>query len=683
MRQVFRLLLLPAATLLFLSSTKVLAQATAPARPIDHAASYYHYGLARLYEDQAVANGRQDLATQAIEQYKLALDADPGSRVLQDGIANLYFRLGRIREAVSAAQDQVNKHPDDVEAHVLLGRVYLRTLGDGQGQQASDMLHAAIKEYEKIAQLKPNDLETRLLLGQLYGLDHETAKAEAEFAAAQKIDGNNEEVVLNMARLYSEQGDLEHAAKVIADVPVGDRTGRMNFALAGIYDSLKRPKDAAAAYQAALDEDPDNTDAKRGLAAALTASGQMDAAAKVYAQILGTDPQDPQALIREAEIQRQEGHYEQALTTLKKAQAQVSDNLELNYSLALVYDSLGRFDEAVSTLNEMLASTASPDGKYSDQDRSNRALFLDRLGIIEREAGNTADAVAAYKQMAALGGDFQARGTDGEVDSYRDGHQWAAALETAADAAKAMPANHDVQLTYARQLGDNGKFAEGIKLAQAQITNTPADRDAYFTLADMDVRAKQWKDASLALDKAEALATKPEEKVFVYFYRGTVAERQKLYDQAETEFRKGLAIDPDNAAIQNYLGYMFADRGIKLDEAVTLLKKAVKFDPQNGAYLDSLAWAYYKQGQYTLADDYSHKAVARMGNDPTVLDHLGEIEAKSGKLQQAIVEWQKSLADYATSLPPEADPADVAKVQRKLEGARIRLAHANAGPGKQ
>ena len=72
-----------------------------------------------------------------------------------------------------------------------------------------------------------------------------------------------------------------------------------------------------------------------------------------------------------------------------------------------------------------------------------------------------------------------------------------------------------------------------------------------------------------------------------------------------------------------------------------------------------------------------------MGNDPTVLDHLGEIEAKGGKLQQALVEWQKSLANYATSLPPEADPADVAKVQRKLEGVRIRLAHLTAGPGKQ
>ena len=200
----------------------------------------------------------------------------------------------------------------------------------------------------------------------------------------------------------------------------------------------------------------------------------------------------------------------------------------------------------------------------------------------------------------------------------------------------------------------------------------------YFTIADINVRDKRWKDASEVLDKAEALATKPEEKAFVAYYRGTVAERQKLFDQAEIEFRKGLQLSPDFAPIQNYLGYMLAERGQKLDEAVTMLKKAVTFDPQNGAYLDSLAWAYYKQGQYALAEDYERKAALRMSNDPTVLDHLGEIDAKTGKLSLAIDEWQRSLAQYATSLPPEADPADVAKVQHKLETARVRLAHVSA-----
>lgn len=658
------------------------AQTPAATPPVDHAASYYHYGLAKIYEDQATSDGRQDMATQAIEQYKLALDADPDARVLQDGIANLYFRLGRIREAVSAAQDQVKKHPDDVDAHLLLGRVYLRSLGDGQGPQSGEILQAAIKEYEEIVKLRPDDLETRLLLGQLYGLNHNSELAEEQFKAAQKIDGNNEEVVLSMARQYSEQGDLEKAAKVIADVPEDDRTARMDLALAGLYDQLKRPKDAAAAYQATINQDPDNTDAKRGLAAALTAAGQMDAAAKIYAQILGADPKDPQALIREGELQRQKGNYEQSLATLKKAESLVSDNLDLSFNEALDYDALGRFDESIKTLKSILNSTASTDGKYDDADKSNRAIFLDRLAVVSREAGKTDDAIAAYKQMVDFGGDFAARAYEGEVDAYREVHNWSAALKVAAEAAKAQPKNVDLQLVYASQLADDGKTEDAVKLIQSQLTGKPEDRDALFTLAGIYVRDKRWKEATTAYDKAEALSSKPEEKLYIYLARGDMANTQKLYDQAEAEYRKGLAIDPDNAAIENDLGYMLAERGIKLDEAVTMLKKAVTFDPQKYEYLDSLAWAYFKQGQYAMAEDYERRAALRSGIDPTVFDHLGEIEAHNGKLQQAIVDWQKSLADYATSLAPEADPADVAKVQRKLEGARIRLAHAGNGPGK-
>ena len=93
-------------------------------------------------------------------------------------------------------------------------------------------------------------------------------------------------------------------------------------------------------------------------------------------------------------------------------------------------------------------------------------------------------------------------------------------------------------------------------LADKQLNGTPDDRDVFFTLADIDVRSKRWKEASAQLDKAEVLATKPEEKVFVYYYRGTVAERQKLLDEAEAQFRKALVIDPKNAAVSNYLGYI-------------------------------------------------------------------------------------------------------------------------------
>jgi tetratricopeptide (TPR) repeat protein len=683
-----RLHLLPVAALLFAGHTMV-AQASAaaktPSATPDRASAYYHYGLAHLYEDMAVNAGRSDYATQAVEQYKLALDADPDSHFLQDGLADLYFKIGRIREAVTAAQDQVNKYPDDVEAHTLLGKVYLRSLGDMQSAQSGQMLQLAIAEYEKLAQLKPTDIETRLLLGQLYSLNHDSAKAEAQFKAAQGIDAGSEDVVLNMARLYSEQGDFKRAADILNSVPVDDRSARIEFALGTSYDQLKKPKEAIAAYRRALDLDSENLDTERGLATALLADGQIDEALKILNEIVAAEPQDAQSQIHISEIQRRQGHYDDALATLEKAKPLAQDNLELSYNEALIYDSLGRYDEAIRVLNTLVTGSAHADGKYSEPEKANRAIFLDRLGIIYREQNKTSEAAAAYKQMIELGGDYTRSGYQGQIDAYRDVHQWKDATTVAAEAAKALPKDRSMQLTYAGQLADTGQVDQGIALAKAQASttgNAAEDREAHLALAQIYIRLKRWDDAAAELDKADASASKPEEKLYVYFLRGTLADRQKQYDEAEAQFQKALTIDPQNATILNYLGYMLADRGVRLPEALTMIRKAVDLDPQNYAYLDSLGWVYFKTGQYALAEENIRKANERNNGDPTIHDHLGEVYEKTGKLKMAVAQWERSMTEYAHSLPADADPADVAKVQHKLENARVKLSKVTTTPDK-
>jgi tetratricopeptide (TPR) repeat protein len=684
--------LLPAAALLFASpaifsqsSASAVAASTAPTAAPDRASSYYHYGLAHLYEDMAVNAGRSDYATQAVEQYKLALDADPNSPLLQDGLANLYFKIGRIREAVTAAQDQVSKNPNDVEAHSLLGQVYLRSLGDMQSQQSGQMLQLAIAEYEKLAQLKPNDVETRLLLGQLYGLNHDSAKAEAQFKAAQKIDANSEEVVLNMARLYSEQGESSRAAEVLNAIPVDDRTARIEFALGASYEQTHRLKEAIAAYYRALALDPDNLDTDRGLSNALLTDGQLDEALKILTGIVAVEPQDAQSQIHISEIERRKGNYDQALATLEKAKPLAPDSLELIYNEALIYDALGRYDDATGVLTKLVSDSAHADGKYTDGEKANRAIFLDRLAIIYREQNKFPEAVATYKQLIPLGGDYVKSGYQGQIDAYRDAHQWKEAAAVAADVAKTMPNDHAIQLMYAGQLTDTGKVDEGIALANAQLAatkGTAEERDSHLALAQIYTRLKRWQEASAELTSADALATKPDEKLYVAFLRGALDDRQKRYDEAEAEFRKALVIDPQNATILNYLGYMLADRGVRLPEALTLIRKAVDLDPQNGAFLDSLGWVYYKSGQYTLAEENLRKANERMSTDPTVHDHLGEVYEKTGNLKMAVAQWERSMTEYAHSLPADVDAADVAKVQHKLENARVKLANVTTAPAK-
>ena len=50
------------------------------------------------------------------------------------------------------------------------------------------------------------------------------------------------------------------------------------------------------------------------------------------------------------------------------------------------------------------------------------------------------------------------------------------------------------------------------------------------------------------------------------------------------------------------------------------------------------------------------------------------IAFKQGKLKEAIAQWQASLKEWDNASPSELEPAEVAKVQKKLEGARVRLA---------
>src|ERR1035438_4226927 len=98
------------------------AKAAGSASPLpERAQAYYHAALASSYEEKAVSEGRQEFITRAIEEYKLALNADPASPQLNLALADLYFRTGHAREAENTVRELLKSAPDNVDAHKLLG----------------------------------------------------------------------------------------------------------------------------------------------------------------------------------------------------------------------------------------------------------------------------------------------------------------------------------------------------------------------------------------------------------------------------------------------------------------------------------------------------------------------------------------------------------------------------------
>jgi len=80
------------------------AQAKPDADATDRSKSYFHDGMAAIYEDEAVASGRPEFVAHSIEEYKAALNADPTSPSLNNSLADLYLRVGRVKEAESTAR---------------------------------------------------------------------------------------------------------------------------------------------------------------------------------------------------------------------------------------------------------------------------------------------------------------------------------------------------------------------------------------------------------------------------------------------------------------------------------------------------------------------------------------------------------------------------------------------------
>ena len=652
------------------------AQPAAKVKTPDRAAAYYHFALAHMYEEQLSTYGRNDLASKAVEEYRAAIDADPTSAYLTSGLAELYAKTGRIRDAVVEAQDIIKRNPNNLEARRLLGRIYLRSLGDMQsGSGSESILKLAIEQYEQIVRLQPDSMDDHLLLGRLYRLNNDLQKAESEFKTAVQLQPDSEEAVTTLAYLYNELGDTARATQVLSSVPNTERSAKLYSALGYTYEQQKQYKEAIEAYRHAIELDRDNLDAIRGLAQNLLNDGQADAALEQYKVIADANPEDAQTYVRIAEIYRKQAKFDLALENLKKAESMVQDSLEIPYNIAAIYQSQGRYDEAVPIMRDLLKKSEKPDGKYSNGEKSNRAVFLERLGTIYRDEGNNQAAVATFREIVALGGDEDIeRGYQQIIDTWRDAKEWQKATDAAQESVQKLPGSRDLKMVLAAQQADMGEADKALREVRAMLKGDSDDRVVYITLAQMYTRLRRFSDAEQSLDKAEALSSKPEDKEYVWFLRGSNFEREKRYSEAEEQFKKVLASDPEHASALNYLGYMLADQNLKLEEALGYIKRAVDLDPANGAYLDSLGWAYFRLGKYELAEDNLLKASQKINTDPTVHDHLGDLYQKTGRLKLAATNWERALTEWNRTIAAEVDPADPVRVQKKLDSAKMKLA---------
>jgi tetratricopeptide (TPR) repeat protein len=650
------------------------AQTPAPAAAEDNnkAGAYYNFAMGRLYAELAASEGnKNDYVNKAIQHYKEALKLDPSSPIIFEELTDLYIQTNHLADAVAQAEELLKQNPDNLDARRMLGRIYTRMIPDNQpGRIDEKNVRNAIEQFQKITQKEPKDAESWVMLGRLYRVSNNSPEAEKAYNAALDADPTNEDALTGLASLYADLGDSKRAIeklKVVAEKAPSERTLGV---LAEQYEQLNDYKDAAEVLKKLQEVAPDNPKIGRALARDLMYSEQLDDSLKLFQQFVAEEPRDWESQLSIAEIYQAKKDLPKAREAMEKAKTAAPDNLEVRYQDARLLSEEGKSAEALAGLKSMLDDTRRR--SYSEGESRARSRILDEYGIQARKAGKNDEAVDAFRQLSALGGEYGPRGAVQVLETYRQAKDLTTARKEADAALKKYPDDRMVKMEHAAILADQGKVDEAA--VEIRAIKGDHERESLLTLAQMYEKAKRYNDMGKALDDAEKLAKSDDDKETIYFMRGAMYERQKKFDASETEFRKVLKINPDNAEALNYLGYMLADRAVRLDEAYGLIKKAIDQDPNNGPFLDSLGWVYFRQGKLEEAEQMLTRALEKIGQDPTVHDHLGDVYSKLGKTREAAAQWQASLKAFQEASSNDADADEMAKVTKKLDDARVKLA---------
>jgi tetratricopeptide (TPR) repeat protein len=219
----------------------------------------------------------------------------------------------------------------------------------------------------------------------------------------------------------------------------------------------------------------------------------------------------------------------------------------------------------------------------------------------------------------------------------------------------------EAQIKVADELHKLGRDDEAVAALQKLIDSQPGRAEAAIELGDVLRSASRFPEAVKAYDTAIArIGTLPASDWSLYYFRGIALERSDQWPKAELDFKKALELQPNQPYVLNYLGYTWVDKGVHLDEAMAMLKRAVDQKPDDGYIVDSLAWAYYRLGNYDKAVIYQEKAISLDPSDSVLNDHLGDIYWKLGRRDEARFQWQRALA-----FKPDADR--VAPIEAKLQ----------------
>ena len=440
-----------------------------------------------------------------------------------------------------------------------------------------------------------------------------------------ELEPGSAEAQNTYASLLVRQGRTPEALPHLAQVQrLG---GEARFpALLTRFESLEpqQQADLVKGINELAEEWPDNTQLLLTQALVMAEFEQYDESLAKLDKIFEIDPQQSQALLLEARV-RLARKDKKPFVRIEQALENDPDNLQLRLQYARLLTTGDM--KAARKQFEILSAQSPRDGD-----------LLLSLALINREIGDDLAARAYLKQLMAL----QQRVDEANYYLGRIAED---------QGEQQLAISHYMQveeppelISAANRIGQiligSGQVEQARETFRRQRQAYPGQAEPLYALEAELLAQAGLKDDALAVYNAAVLAF-PESNNLLYA-RSMLAEQLGDLALMESDLRDIIQREPDNATALNALGYTLANKTERYGEAYELITRALALQPDEPAILDSMGWVLYRKGRYDEALEYLTRAYNEFP-DPEVAAHLGEVLWVSGDTEAATSVWQGAL----------------------------------------
>lgn len=649
---------------------------------IDDRFAEAHWGLANAYE------GLQRYQ-EAFEEMKQVVELDPDNLDARVKLGNYYLMGSKqspaaITEAERLAKEVLQKNPNHIEGHILMGSVLF----------AQEHKPEAFAELNRAIELDPQRVESYLSLARFYALTKDLATAEATFQRAISVNGVSALAHYEYGKFLVQSNRLELAeTEFLKAVQVDGNSREARFVLASFYLVNKRFDRAEDAYKALAELDKDKPEGRSVLGDFYSAIGRLDEAIAIYREVVAKSPDYTQGHYRLAEILMNRGDVAGAkneIDGILKNDAKDRQAIILRARIEMQSGAPADLKVAIEDLREVLRQEPnSRTGLFFMAEANLRSGQIDQArafaGDLERNYPDYLPAKLMQVQINLAGGDAKA------------------ALQLAAQLQdrlmKAAP-DRDTSPQMLADLRANTLIAHGSAALQLRDTKTaradflaahdtaPGSADIYVHLASVALAENKVDEAitfynnALAIDGAnfnslrglisiyagqnrldqaharvdQAINSQPN-NASLHFLKGQVYGYERNAQAAESEFRHALEIDGNYLAAYSALGALFVNTN-QQDRAIAEYQKIVERRPDNAAAYTLIGMLEMSRQNIDAAIDNYRKALSKDENAIFAANNLAWLYAEYSKgnldeavrLAQGIVQTHPEVPSFTDTL---------------------------------